>query len=363
MKRYEMDHMDGLLITHGRTYMDKDKHTLYFNWSVSGIAFTFCGTRITADFCADCGEEVEGLPWDETAPRRKTWPWVAVFLDDETTPAQVFEVSSIAENHLIFESETPQTHRIKIIKRTENGKTYIGLSALLTEGELLPTKKPDQKRIEFVGDSITCGFGNESRERDRGFYSAEEDGSLAYGPRAARLVNMDCSLVCISGISASKHVGSFMPFSIDELYPYTDQPHMAKTGHGGALEPWNFADQKNDYVVVNLGTNDAYAMLFGGEDEAVFDRDYLEFLKKIRACNGPDAFIICTLGSMNYSLWHNIVCAVEKYQKQTHDSKISYYKFKLMHPFDGFGAAGHPSMQTHEKMAAEIAEVIRTLEA
>jgi hypothetical protein len=363
MKRYEITDMDGLLVTHGRTYLDNDTQTLFFNWSVSGVELTFCGTRLTADFCADFGEEVDGLPWDETAPRRKTWPWVAVFLDSEVVPAQVFEVSATAENHLIFESETPQTHRIQILKRTENTKTYIGINAFLVEGEFLPMERSQQKRIEFIGDSITCGFGNESTERDRGFYSAEEDGYLAYGPRAARQLHMNCSCVCISGISAVKHKGSFMPFSMDELYLYTDKPHMTKTMRSGALEQWDFSAQKNDYVVVNLGVNDAFAMLFGGEDETVFNSGYLAFIKQIRACNGPDAIIVCALGSMNYFLWHNIVHAVEAHQRQTGDSKICCYKFQLMHPFDGFGAAGHPSMSTHKKMADEITDVIQALEA
>jgi lysophospholipase L1-like esterase len=150
---------------------------------------------------------------------------------------------------------------------------------------------------------------------------------------------------------------------MDELYAYTDRPHQEKSGMGNNLSRWNFAARQSDYVVLNLGTNDAYATLFGGDgEEAAFDRDYLAFLQEVRACNGPNTQIVCALGSMNYYLWHNIVRAVEAYRQQTDDANIHLYRFRLMHPMDGFGAAGHPSMATHERMAQEIANVIRSLE-
>ena len=366
MQQYDVGELiDGaLLVTYGRTYYDEHSQTLHFNWTNSGFELLFRGTRLTAGFCAEYGEEVEGLPWDETAPRRKTWPWLSVFLDGRDTPAHVFEVSSDQEQHLIFESETPETHRIRIVKRTENGKTFAGLNSLLAEGKLLPVARADRKQIEFVGDSITCGFGNGTPERDRGFYSAEEDGWLSYGARTARLLGMDCSCVCISGISACGHKGSFMPYSMDELYRYADKPHQLKSGRQNPPTDWSFQNHPSDYIVLNLGTNDAYAILFGQEEngEAVFEENYIAFLREIRQLNGLEAHLVCTLGSMNYFLWHNIVHAVERYQSETGDGRIRCYKFQLIHPFDGYGAAGHPSMATHEKMAAEIAGCIRQLE-
>ncbi len=363
MKEYGWKELSGLVFLLGRTYVSELQQALYFNWSASGITFQFHGTELTARFCADYGEEVEGVPWDETAPRRKTWPWVAVYLDDQPEPARIFEVSAPEQDWLLFQSAQPETHRIRVLKRTENYKTFLGLRSLSVEGDILPAVLPPRKRIEFVGDSITCGFGNGSKERDRAFFSAEEDGLLAYGPRAAELLNMEVSCVCISGITAVKHQSWPVSFAMDELYAYTDRPHQEKSGLGNDLSRWDFAAKQNDYVVLNLGTNDAYATLFGGDgEEAAFDCDYLAFLRQIRACNGPDTQIVCALGSMNYYLWHNIVCAVEAYRQQTGDAKIHLYRFHMMHPMDGFGAAGHPSMATHEKMAQEIADVIRSLE-
>jgi len=364
MKKYDIKEMDGLIVRYGRTYFDVREDVLYFNWTLSGVEFTFRGTHLNAGFCADYGEEVEGLPTDENAPRRKTWPRVAVFLDDLPTPIRKFEISSPDETWLLYQSERPETHRVRIVKLTENFKTFVGLKGFHAEGEFLPAERPRRKRVEFVGDSITCGFGNGSMVRDRGFFSDEEDGWLTYGARAARMLDMECSCVCVSGITAVRNKGMMAAFAMNDLYRYTDKLHQEKTGRYPAPEAWDFAGNHNDYVVLNLGTNDAYALLFGGDDggEAAFDREYAVFIKEVRALNGPDTYIICSLGSMNYYLYHNILCAVERYKKQTGDDRILCYKFKLMHPMDGFGAAGHPSMATHEKMANEIADVIRTIE-
>ncbi len=364
MKKYNVKEIHDLLIQYGRTYFDIDGDTLHFNWTASGVAFTFCGTSLNATFCADYGEEVEGLPTDLNALRRKTWPWVAVLLDDMPMPVRRFEISSPSETWLLYQSEKPEVHRIRIVKLTEDFKTYVGLKEFHAEGEFLPTERVERKRIEFVGDSITCGFGNVSQERDRGFFSGEEDGWLAYGARAARLLGMECSCVCISGITAVRHKSWLADFSMKDIYRYTDKLHQDKTGRYTSPEVWDFKEYHNDYVVLNLGTNDAYAILFGGDDseEAAFDRDYLAFIQEVRDLNGPGTYIVCSLGSMNYYLYHNIVRAVERYKQQTGDDRIICCKFNMINPMDGFGAAGHPSMTTHEKMANEIATVIRSIE-
>ena len=45
-----------------------------------------------------------------------------------------------------------------------------------------------------------------------------------------------------------------------ELYGYTDRVQQEKLNMAPQL--WDFEKEHNDYVVVNLGTNDCYAILF-----------------------------------------------------------------------------------------------------
>lgn len=359
MERIAASALTDKLNTYGRTLTDGD--VLWFNWTASTVEFTFSGTHLNASFRADFGEEIMGLPTDPNAPRRKTWPWVAVFLDDMATPIRRFEISSPNETWLLFQSTEPQTHRIRLTKLTENTKSFLGIEAFTMEGQLLPTPKAPKKRVEFVGDSITCGYGNLSLDAARPFYSDEEDGYLAYGPRAARKLGVEYSIVSVSGITAVQHPGWPGQFPMEDLYRYTDRVLQEKLGQ--KPQEWDFAAHHNDAVVLNLGTNDNYAILFGNDpaEEAAFGGKYLRFVREIRELNGPDTQIICALGTMNYYLWDVIQDTVRAYQTETGDRNIHTFKLKPMHPMDGIGASGHPSMATHIKMSDEIAGMLRSV--
>ena len=363
MKRYSVTDLQDNLVTYGRTFREPKEGILFFNWSASTVEFTFSGTNLNVSFRADCGFEFEGLPGDLNAPKRATWPWVGVFLDDMPTPIRKFQISSPDETWLIFQSAEPETHRIRLTKLTENNKTFLGITGFTAEGHFLPTAVPSRKRIEFVGDSITCGYGNLVKDdTSRHFYSCDEDAWVAYGPIAARKLNMEFSLVSISGITAVKHPGWMIPFSMDELYSYTDKVCMDRLGMES--EKWDFRNRKNDYVVVNLGTNDCFGIAFSQRSDELqrFPGEYAAFLRQIREANGPDTRIICALGTMNYFLYTDILEAVRQYREETGDRNVYTLRMKPILPFDGLGADGHPYVATHRKMAEELASMIRSLE-
>ena len=359
MVRITPAQLGSTLNTYGRTTMVDD--VLWFNWTASTVEFTFRGTNLSADFRAEYGEEVDGLPTDPNAPRRKTWPWVAVFIDDKPQPVRRFEVSSSEESWLLFSSVEFQTHRIRLTKLTENTKSFLGISFFSMEGEILPPPRSFKKRVEIVGDSITCGYGNLSLEPSRPFYSDEEDGYFAYGPRAARMLDLEYSIISVSGITAVTHPGWPGMYSMEELYRYTDRVFHEKLKKAPTL--WDFKAIPNDCVVLNLGTNDNYAILFHGDpaEEAAFGVNYIRFVKEVRLLNGPDTQIVCALGPMNYYLWDVIQDAVRVYQKVTSDRKIHTLKMKPMHPMDGIGASGHPSMATHIKMSHELSAKLQSI--
>lgn len=93
-----------------------------------------------------------------------------------------------------------------------------------------------------------------------------------------------------------------------------------------------------------------------------FSDAYTAFLTEIRRVNGADTQIICALGPMNYYLFHDIAEAVRRYCQRTGDKRVHVLRLCPMHPFDGIGADGHPSLDTREKMAQELTCFIRSLE-
>lgn len=350
------------IVTYGRTVMDEQNQCLRCDWTNSGIELDFEGDYLSALLTAENGEEIEGMPDDPNAPRRPLWPWVGVFLDDMDQPIRRFPVSGKMETWLLIRSDTAQRHRFRIMKMTENQKTYFGIRAMHYSGTFHPCERKPRRRIEFIGDSITCGYGNLCPDRDRSFWSDEEDGWNAHGAIAARLLDLEPSFISISGITVTAYDAFPMPHAMNELYAWTDRPGQERVGQEPAK--WDFAARPSDYVVLNLGTNDSFAMLFSRDYEearAQFLRDYAAFLKEIRRLNGPDAQIICALGSMSYYLYPEIEQAVRDYRKETGDERIRTFRYRPMAPLDGFGAAGHPSLATQKKMGQELAEFIRSI--
>lgn len=362
MQHFTVSELSDRLVTHGRTFRAPKEDILFFNWSCDTVEFVFSGTHLSVSFCAECGWELEGLPSEPNAPKRATWPWVAVFLDEDPLPARKFEIASSNAAWLLHQSDAPQTHRIRLVKLTENSKSFLGIAGFFGEGTFLPTAPAPAKRLEVVGDSITCGYGNLVKDPDRHFFSADEDAWQAYGPLAARKLGWECSCVSISGITAVKHPGWMGEYAMDELYAYTDRVYQEKLGL--APETWDFAKNPNDVVVLNLGTNDCFGILFCPEPGELerFSDAYLAFLKHVRLLNGPKTQIVCALGTMNYYLFHEIALAVEACRQQTGDTRIHLLRFQPIHPFDGLGADGHPSLATHAKMADELAAFLKTLE-
>ena len=361
MKYIPISHILDSVNTYGRTFVTPQQDVLYFNWSASTLEFQFSGSSLSAFFTADCGYEFEGIPMDPNCPKRPTWPVVAVFVDDATVPCRTFKVNAADQTWTIFQSEDVETHRIRITKLTENNKTFLGLRGFYTDGDIEKVEKIARPRMEIVGDSITCGYGNLVKDPGRHFFSCDEDGWNSYGPMAARNLGFEFSSICVSGITAVKHQGWHGDYAMEELYAYTDRIYQAKLG----LEPekWDFDHNKNDYVVINLGTNDCFGILFSpdeGELQA-FTSQYAAFIRQVRKLNGPDTKIICALGTMNYYLYQDICKAVELLQEENPDPNLHVFRFRPIHPFDGLGADTHPSMATHEKMAKELESFIKTL--
>lgn len=366
MDRVEMKRCGQLVRSLGRTFFHEKTGVLYCNWTCSGLELMFSGTVLMAEVTACPSVEIEGLPWDQNAPTHLNYPCLGVLVDDEEEPSRYIEVGSKEESCLIFRSNEPQVHRIRIVKLTENIKAKLGIRALVMEGALQPLPPPEgKKRIEFVGDSITCGFGNMTKERDRLFYTADENGWFSHAAIAARELDMELSMVCVSGICIAKECGLPNEYGMDMLYGCTDRIIQELLDREEEPERWDFAAHPSDYVVVNLGTNDATGLVFSEDPEGrvrEFRRNYRSFLEAVRARNGEKTRILCALGSLDYYLFSDIVEVVGEYRRDTGDERVSVFRYQKINPMDGWGACGHPGLATQKKMAAEIAREIRRLE-
>lgn len=349
----------------GRCYRDDNRKEVWFDWTLSGFEVMFDGAQLTADFSVIAELPSMQGPGVEQKPE---CPCIGVVVDDETEPSQRIELTEDGK-YTLFSGEAG-THRVRVYKLSEGMRGQNGVAALSTDGKFC--ELPDAGKvlkIEFVGDSITCGFGNEATDPRAPFRTREENGWLTYAGIAARKLGAEASCICVSGIAVT-NAKLPMQFSLglptmEELYEYTDGIYEEKRGME-RTEKWDFKANPRDVVVINLGTNDYSPIRFTSDmerkmvEQEHFKEHYRTFVETVRRCNGPDTWICCCLGPMSHYMFDLIREAVNDYTAATGDPKVVCFKFDMINQmFDGIGGLDHPSLKTHEKMSDELVWLIQ----
>jgi hypothetical protein len=332
----------------GRTiYHDK---SLYLLHAASYMEFEFEGRLLEAEL------ESEGGGEDFQA-------WIGIYVNDMDNSYRRIDLENGNRRYLLWESDRTENVRVRIVKMSENQYAYTAVNKfIMNENALVQKTSEKKKRIEFIGDSITCGFGNEGNPGDE-FTTGTENPLKAYGALTAQKLDCDFTLVAWSGIGI---ISSWIPPEAEEpnidvlvpkVYPYVDFGLFMRKGWipNGA---YDYERDFCDAVVVNLGTNDASYTRDNATRRQAFQTAYQEFLRYLRAThkNSP---IICTSGAMTDLLNYEIEEAVVTVRKVDHDELIFHMQFSQPDAEDGEGAVGHPSMIRHEKMAETLSDWIK----
>ncbi len=337
--------------TFGRTEYLQD--TLWMVLSGTGAEFSFTGTKAEITIQADTAI-MGGI--DSQAR-------VAIFVNEECVVDDM--VDSLTETYKVFESEEPKECVVKVIKLSEAPMSSIGIKQVevTSYGDIKPT--PDKEYlIEFIGDSITCGYGVEDEVKEHHFSTKTENVMKAYAYKTAMALDADYSMVSYSGhgiITGYTNNGEKVTEQVVPSYysklGYTYTTYMGKS----AIDvEWDFSKRQPDLIVINLGTNDES---YTGSDTAKrqeYITGYVAFLKTIREKN-PDATILCTLGIMGDGLFVSAQRAVKQYKEETGDKNIDVMKFDVQSPSDGYAADWHPTEVTHTKASEKLTAKIRDL--
>ena len=310
--------------------------------------FTYPGVQIIAGF--------EG-----TSIRMKAKPKSAFYMAqiDNQEPFKVDYYQQEDTVLLLAEGLPEGKHTVKLMHVTEGYELrpeFYGFildpGKDLTEAPALP-----QRKIEFIGNSITCGFGVEATVGTAPFTYETENHYYSFASRTARALETQYLVVARSGIGIFRNYNG--PYdgksetAMPALYDYTN--------YDDTTEMWDSNRFKPDVVCVNLGTNDTSA---GRYNKTKLREAYASFLQKLRN-RYPEAKIVmmsgCMLSGQRMKDVADAQDAVVAAANRRGDKQVFRFTFTPQDGSLGYGASYHPSMQQQEKMANELTPFLREL--
>ncbi len=271
--------------------------------------------------------------------------WFTVKLDDSVF---IFPSNKKEAVYQLAQNLTDKKHTIEISRRTEwHAGNTVFLGFEIDNGkELLPVEKPTRV-IEFIGNSLTCGYGNEGKSNQEHFAYPTQNNYLTYGTFTARAFNAAYVAVCRSGIGMYQSYGGEHDFVQPKLY---DEIVV------GSKAVWDYKNNQPDVVLIELGANDFAKPL----DSAAYVNTYIQFVQKIRS-QYPNAKIICAAGpdapdDISVKFQTHVKAVTDHFA--TSDKQVYYFYFGKL---DFHGSDFHPNIKEHEQMAGVLIPFIREI--
>ncbi len=289
---------------------------------------------------------------------------------DATTPNSYFDIFVDGEEHRVLrlaqgESEVTIAdglgagdHTVELVRRTE---TWVGIVTvtgfrLSPGGALLAAQPWPERKMLFIGDSVTCGEAMERPPDWKSNRPASWNPYESYGMLLARKFDAQVQLVCFGGRGLvrdwqGKHDVLNAPQFFDLALPEDkDAPR------------WDQKKYVPDVVVVSLGTNDFNLAIGDFPDKKEWIAAYVRFVKAIRA-NFPAAYIFLTEGAIV-----DDKDDAARPRKTVLKSYISETASRLGDPrvhvlesihYPGDPSDAHPTTPQHAAMARDMEPVIR----
>lgn len=277
----------------------------------------------------------------------------------------VLELTPGTKEYVLASDLAEGEHEILVWKRTEAslGGTpnsgVVQIAGLRMAGERLLQARGSERRLEFIGDSITCGYGSEISTHtpdDFPFTSVNENNYAAYGAVTARLLGAEYMGVSYSGKGMVRNYAGVAGETIPDFYldVIPDEPSSPRWAPGASVP---------DAVVINAGTNDFSTE---GVDEEAFTERYATFLETLRGYY-PEALLVAAIGPMlsdSHPPGANALTAAQDAIKsaisarnRAGDERIRFLAFAQQTA--PYGEDWHPTAATHRRMAEQLAEFLR----
>lgn len=247
-------------------------------------------------------------------------------------------------------------HTLRMQKRTEGeqGRTTLHAFRLARNGRLLPAPPSPGRHIEFIGNSLTCGYGTEGRSKDEPFEPETENCDKAFGCIVARYFGADYTLIAHSGRGAARNYGDRNTVSENTM-----ADRLGNTFDESPLPAWNFtaSPYRPDIIVINLGSNDFSTEPHPSREE--FAAAYTRILRTLRDAYGDTPPILCVaprVGEPAFTFIRDI-CRAAVVRNLHFTAVLPGY----CNDGSDLGSSAHPNYTGQRKLAMLLIPYVSTL--
>lgn len=249
------------------------------------------------------------------------------------------------------------THTVKLMLVTEayNVRPEFHGFVLPSGAKVLKVDTKKRPKIEFIGNSITCGYGNEAQSEHDSF--ADSTSNFAKSFAGITIKNLDAisMVVARSGIGIYKNYGDTI---IGSRWP---MPRVYENALiNDTTTKWDFSSYKPDVVVVGLGTNDLSENNYNYEKFAV---SYIAFIKQIRQHYPAAKIVLLNSPMLHYQQAQHLTDVIFNSisaMRVINDMKIYTFSFQEQDDSLGYGADWHPSAKRAAEMARYLTYFLKT---
>jgi len=321
----------------GRT-LATDSTTLQWAWSGSGAAIAFTGTSCSVRLQAQGG-------------------MFRVVVDGVERPGLDLRSSSDTL-HVLASGLAAGTHFVELRQKTEAQNCTSRFRGFRIDGAPATLPAASDRRIEFYGNSITCGYGILDSVASHPFAVLTEDEGRTFAAQAADALGAERRTVCWSGKGVVQNFGRdtvnpTLPKLHRQILPF-DTQHL-----------WNFAQWIPQVVVIDLGTNDFSSV---APDPVRFRAVYSALVDSLHA-SYPEARFVLVDGPMlsdGYPSGLNALTTVKGHldavvaTATSHGIKATHLSLTPQSDARGYGADWHPNLAQATLNGQELTNHLRT---
>ncbi|KFI65531.1 GDSL-type esterase/lipase family protein [Bifidobacterium cuniculi] len=299
--------------------------------------------------------------------------------DEPVLPANVAEGEDGVLTVTVATDLPDVEHEAVVFKRQDGGMHYLEFHGVAVDDGAhvappqggaptdpmapgVPPLPDPARRIEFYGDSVTCGERNEAvtytgmADPDIDL-SSDSNSWYSYAAITGRMLGAETRLISQGGIPLLDGIGWFN--APDYLGMESMWDKVAYNPPLGDAIDWDFHDFTPQVVVVALGQNDSHpddfmAQDYEGGQAATWRREYRAFLGRLLE-RYPHAHVVCTTTVLEHDdAWdraiHEVATAME-------DPRVTHFAYSRA----GTGTPGHPRVAEDVEMARELVTYLESM--